>query len=412
MAVVLDILLEGESTWELIAELKRPAAHARHPGLGGHDGGQPAQGAGLGADDFCIKPVDRAWLLDRLHALAGPGAQEKVLLIDDDEVSRYLLKGLLADTRFDVLEAADGGEGLRLARQERPRAVFLDLDMPDLSGFEVLQALRAERDPPHPGHHPHVPGAGGRRARSAWPRGGGHPVQGGAFPRGGPGPAAGGPGQGRAGVAEHGGATMPEQPPATILIVDDTEASRYAVSRILRKARFAVHEAATGEDALRLAAEKPDLVILDVNLPDMSGYEVCRRIKADPATASIPVLHLSASFVESEDRSEGLESGADGYLTYPLEPRELIANVRALLRVREAEKAVRAAARAAARHPEQHRRRRGGDRRGGHGHFHQPGGPGADRLGRGRGRRQAAGRRLPHRQRGDRPRRPRTRWTR
>ena len=75
---------------------------------------------------------------------------------------------------------------------------------------------------------------------------------------------------------------MPDKPPITILVVDDTEASRYAVSRILRQAQFAVREAATGEEALRLAAEKPDLVILDVNLPDMSGYEVCRRIKAAP----------------------------------------------------------------------------------------------------------------------------------
>jgi PAS domain S-box-containing protein len=135
---------------------------------------------------------------------------------------------------------------------------------------------------------------------------------------------------------------MPEKPPPTILIVDDIEASRYAVSHILRKARFVVREAGTGQDALRLAAEKPDLIILDVNLPDMSGFEVCQKIKADPATAATPVLHLSASFVHSDARAEGLESGADGYLTYPLEPRELIANVQALLRVREAEKAARA----------------------------------------------------------------------
>jgi PAS domain S-box-containing protein len=134
---------------------------------------------------------------------------------------------------------------------------------------------------------------------------------------------------------------MAENATPTILLVDDTEASRYAVSRILRQARFQVVEATTGEEALRLAAEKPDLIILDVNLPDMSGYEVCQRIKAAPATASILVLHLSASFVGSEHRAEGLESGADGYLTYPLEPRELVANVHALLRIRQAERAMR-----------------------------------------------------------------------
>jgi len=134
---------------------------------------------------------------------------------------------------------------------------------------------------------------------------------------------------------------MADKPPITILVVDDVDASRYTLSRMLKKARFAVKEAATGRDALRLVAEKPDLVILDVNLPDMSGYEVCKKIKADPATSSIPVLHLSASFVESDNRSEGLESGADGYLTYPVEPRELFANIQALLRTRRAEQEAR-----------------------------------------------------------------------
>jgi PAS domain S-box-containing protein len=133
---------------------------------------------------------------------------------------------------------------------------------------------------------------------------------------------------------------MPTQP-TTILVVDDKEGTRYTVARLLQRSQYAVREAGTGADALRLAAEKPDLIILDVNLPDVSGYEICRRVKADPATSSIPVLHLSATFVESENRATGLEGGADGYLTYPIEPRELIASIEALLRARRAEKAAR-----------------------------------------------------------------------
>jgi CheY-like chemotaxis protein len=87
---------------------------------------------------------------------------------------------------------------------------------------------------------------------------------------------------------------MSDAPELTILNVDDDDASRYATSRILRQAGFEIIEAATGAEALRLAKENPDLVILDVNLPDMDGFEVCERIKADPATSLIPVLHLSA----------------------------------------------------------------------------------------------------------------------
>ena len=134
---------------------------------------------------------------------------------------------------------------------------------------------------------------------------------------------------------------MAEQPSNTVLVVDDTEAGRYTICRILQKAGFTVWEAATGDEALRLAAEKPDLVILDINLPDINGFEVCRRIKADAETASVLVLHLSASMVESENRAAGLEGGADGYLTYPVEPRELLANIHALLRVRHAERLAR-----------------------------------------------------------------------
>ncbi|WP_088892046.1 hybrid sensor histidine kinase/response regulator [Leptolyngbya ohadii] len=118
----------------------------------------------------------------------------------------------------------------------------------------------------------------------------------------------------------------------TVLTVDDNEATRYMVARMLRQAGFEVKEAATGEEALRLAAEQPDLILLDVKLPDISGLEVCRRIKNNPITAGIPVLHLSANFVSPASKAEGLEGGADGYLTQPIEPMELVAAVRAFLR--------------------------------------------------------------------------------
>jgi PAS domain S-box-containing protein len=131
---------------------------------------------------------------------------------------------------------------------------------------------------------------------------------------------------------------MPKQQPISILHVDDDEANRYVHTRMLQRAGFNVIEASTGAQALQLVAEiKPDLIVLDVKLPDIHGFEVCRKIKNDPATASIPVLHLSASFIQMEDKAEALEGGADGYLTQPVESRELIATVNALLRMRQAE---------------------------------------------------------------------------
>ncbi len=133
---------------------------------------------------------------------------------------------------------------------------------------------------------------------------------------------------------------MTESTPDSIVVVDDDEGKRYSIVKILKRANFEVRETSRGIDALQMVAEqKPDLVILDVKLPDISGFEVCRRLKMDPATASIAVLHVSTTFVGIEDKVQGLEIGADGYLTDVLEPLELIATVNALLRARRAEEA-------------------------------------------------------------------------
>src|SRR5262249_12326628 len=130
--------------------------------------------------------------------------------------------------------------------------------------------------------------------------------------------------------------------PVTILNVDDYPPGLYARSRILRQAGFEVREASTGAEALRLVkSEKPDLVLLDVNLPDINGMEVCRRIKSNPETAAMLVLHLSATSVPEADRIRALESGADSSLIEPIEPDELIANLHALLRMRRAEETLR-----------------------------------------------------------------------
>ncbi|MFN6471022.1 MAG: response regulator [Nostoc sp. SerVER01] len=132
----------------------------------------------------------------------------------------------------------------------------------------------------------------------------------------------------------------------TILHVDDNPANRYVVTRILQNAGFTVVEAATGAAGLKAVVEyQPALVILDVKLPDLSGFEVCRQIKANPETTFIPVLHLSASFIQSQDKVEGLDSGADAYLAQPVEPIELVATVRSLLRIRRAEESAFSSAR-------------------------------------------------------------------
>jgi PAS domain S-box-containing protein len=124
--------------------------------------------------------------------------------------------------------------------------------------------------------------------------------------------------------------------PIRVLAVDDNSAALYATSRVLRAAGYEVIEASTGAAALA-AASRADLVVLDVNLPDMDGFEVCRRLRASPETARLPVLHLSATFTNSSDFAQGFEAGADSYLTRPVEAPVLIATVRTLLFARQAD---------------------------------------------------------------------------
>lgn len=126
-----------------------------------------------------------------------------------------------------------------------------------------------------------------------------------------------------------------------VLVVDDNPPTRYSTSRVLRARDFDVLEAATGAEALALSEREVDVVILDVNLPDIDGVEVCRRLRANPRTARTPVIHLSATFVTADAKVRGLEAGADGYLTHPVEPPVLIATVNAFLRARQAEEAMR-----------------------------------------------------------------------
>ena len=117
-----------------------------------------------------------------------------------------------------------------------------------------------------------------------------------------------------------------------ILVVDDYAGARYLRSRILTDAGYEVVEAENGEDALRLAGSMmPALILLDVNLPDISGTEVCSRLRRDPATATIPVIQITGAWLSEEARRRGMASGANAYLTEPLDDVTLLREVVTLL---------------------------------------------------------------------------------
>ena len=141
-AILLDIKLRGEDTWRWLSELKGTPATAKIPVIVITSIDDERKGLALGADAYCLKPLERSALLEKLDALTG----RRILIIDDDPAARYLMQKLLADTHTTVLEAADGRSGLIAARRARPSLIFLDLGLPDFSGEEVLDALKRDAD--------------------------------------------------------------------------------------------------------------------------------------------------------------------------------------------------------------------------------------------------------------------------
>jgi signal transduction histidine kinase len=123
-----------------------------------------------------------------------------------------------------------------------------------------------------------------------------------------------------------------------VLFVEDNVGKRYVIARQLRLSGFDIDEATTGQEGLALLSPNHDVAIIDIKLPDMLGWDLCKRIKGNPETSGVKVLELSATLATAEDRARGLELGADCYLVHPVELVELVAALRALIRLRNAER--------------------------------------------------------------------------
>ena len=142
-AILLDILLPGKDAWEFLAILKSEDATKDIPILIATTVEDQRKGFALGADAYVLKPVERNWLLAELARLTSHDSVPRVLIIDDEEIARYVLSQCLAGTPYLISEAATGLEGVRRAREERPQIIFLDLSMPDIDGYKVLDQLKS-----------------------------------------------------------------------------------------------------------------------------------------------------------------------------------------------------------------------------------------------------------------------------
>jgi signal transduction histidine kinase/CheY-like chemotaxis protein len=139
--IVLDVMLRTEDTWGWLAELKRQDATRDIPVLVVTQIDDPQKARALGADGFALKPVDRDWLLAQLTAHSATAESRRLLVIDDDEVARYLFRNLLRDTSFVVSEAASGAEGVEMARLHKPDVIVCDMRLPGMSGLEIMGLL-------------------------------------------------------------------------------------------------------------------------------------------------------------------------------------------------------------------------------------------------------------------------------
>ncbi|MEK7716055.1 MAG: response regulator, partial [candidate division NC10 bacterium] len=122
--------------------------------------------------------------------------------------------------------------------------------------------------------------------------------------------------------------------PPRLLVVDDTPANLKLLADLLGAKGYGVVTAAAGPEALeKVEKERPDLVLLDVMMPGMSGYEVCKKLRENPATATLPVVMVTA-LDPAQERVKGIEAGADDFLMKPINQQELLARVRSLLRIK------------------------------------------------------------------------------
>jgi DNA-binding response OmpR family regulator len=139
-AIVLDIMLKGEDSWRWLSDLKSSDATANIPVIVVTTVEDERKARALGADAYCVKPITAQQLLAELDSLTA----RRVLVIDDDPAARYLLHKLLEDSKVCVIEARDGRSGLAAARRSKPSLIFLDLNLPDLGGEDVLEELRRD----------------------------------------------------------------------------------------------------------------------------------------------------------------------------------------------------------------------------------------------------------------------------
>jgi CheY-like chemotaxis protein len=300
-AITLDVMMPKMDGWKVISRLKASPETADIPVVMVSVSEDRATGVALGASGYVLKPVDRATLLAELEGVAAACRVRRVLVVDDDPAVREQLSSILGERGYRVETASGGAEGLALIRQHRPDAVILDLMMPDVDGFTVLERLR---DDPATLDLPVViltakdlTGEERERLRRAAQQvlGKGEVGQGPLLER---------LDRTLDRLLSSSPATRMGEREPLILVVEDNAVAALQIRSALEESGYAVETVSGGAEALeRVAAAAPDAVVLDLMMPGVDGFQVLEEIRSTPRTARLPVLVLTAKALTAADRA-------------------------------------------------------------------------------------------------------------
>jgi PAS domain S-box-containing protein len=311
--VLLDMELPGKSGWETLHELKNSAGTRGIPVVVVSLTDERKMAAALGASEALTKPVSSATLVRAVRRVLQPRGVLRVLIVDDDLETRELLADTLMNEGYTPLTARYAAEALRILATSRVDAVVLDLLLPGRSGFDVLGDIRAD---PKLNRIPvlilTVKDLTERERQSLVEQGAQVFAKGAGW---------------RQKLLEQLRNLRHDDRGKSVLVADDNPAGRELVREGLAGHVGSIIEASDGREALEKMRESlPDLVLLDIQMPEMDGYAVLREIRDDPVLRNLRVVALTA-FAMQGDRERALEAGFDDYLTKPVSVAKLKAQL-------------------------------------------------------------------------------------
>ena len=307
--ILLDIEIEGKSGWETLHDLKNSSETSTIPVIIVSPTDEQTMGKALGAADCLVKPVSSESMLGAVTRILKVENALRVLIVEDDRETLELVVDTLATKGHTPIVSANSNEALLALGKSRIDAIVLDLMLPGPSGFELLREIRAtENLAKIPVLILTMKDLSNRERQTL--------------------------SELNAAVFEKGAGWRPAllQKLQTIarinigkkvLVVDDNAAGRELVRESLKDYVSSVAEASNGREALeKIRMARPDLILLDIQMPEMDGYEVLREIRGDPALSGLRVIALTA-FAMRDDRERALAAGFDDYLTKPVTSAQL-----------------------------------------------------------------------------------------